>query len=118
MVAIGTSVCAAAGIGFVAVVATGNANPVTVVLPMVVFMFGFGVSLPNAMAAAMHPFPRIAGAAAALTGFLQMTIAAAGTVAVASLADGTPMSTALGVCAGGLLAAAGFFLVAKPADRA
>jgi len=118
MVAIGTSVCAAAGIGFVAVVATGNATPVTVVLPMVVFMFGFGVSLPNAMAAAMHPFPRIAGAAAALTGFLQMTIAAAGTVAVASLADGTPMSTALGVCGGGLLAAAGFFLVAKPADRA
>jgi DHA1 family bicyclomycin/chloramphenicol resistance-like MFS transporter len=117
-VAAGTSVCAAAGTGFVAVVLAGAASPATVVAPMVVFMFGFGVALPHAMASSMQPFARIAGAASALQGFLQMTIAALGTLSVAALADGTPFSTALGVMMGGVLAAVGYFLVARPALRA
>jgi DHA1 family bicyclomycin/chloramphenicol resistance-like MFS transporter len=117
LVAVGSAICAASGIAFVAIVLAGLSNPVTVVAPMVVFMFGFGIAMPNAMANAMQPFPRIAGSAAALQGFLQMTIAAAGTVGVAALSDGTPLSTALGVCGGGLLAATGYFLLARPAEK-
>lgn len=116
LVAAGSAICAASGIAFVAFVLAGLSNPVTVVAPMMVFTFGFGLAMPNAMANAMQPFPRIAGAAAALQGFLQMTIAAAGTVGVAALSDGTPLSTALGVCAGGLIAAFGYFALARPAE--
>jgi len=117
LVAAGSAICAAMGLTFVALIAAGLASPVTVVAPVVVFMFGFGISMPTSMANAMQPFPRIAGAAAALQGFLQMAIASAGTVAVAALSDGTPMSTALGVCAGGLLAAFGYYALARPAEK-
>ncbi len=116
LVAAGAAVCLLAGIAFVAVVLAGFAGPVTVVAPMVVFMVGFGILTPNAMAHALQPFPRIAGAASALQGFLQMTVAAIGTVAVAALSDGTPLSTAIGVCAGGIIAAFGFYVVARPAE--
>ncbi len=117
MVAAGSAICAASGAIFVAVVAGGFASPASVVAPMIVFMFGFGIAMPNAMANAMQPFPRIAGAAAALQGFLQMAIAAAGTIGVAALSDGTPLSTALGVCFGGMLAAFGYFILARPAEK-
>ncbi|MBI3507091.1 MAG: multidrug effflux MFS transporter [Proteobacteria bacterium] len=117
LVAAGSAICLVAGAAFVAVVIAGHANPFTVVAPMVVFMAGFGILTPNAMAHALQPFPRIAGSAAALQGFLQMTVAALGTVGVAALSDGTPLSTALGVSAGGVLAAFGFFVLARPAER-
>jgi DHA1 family bicyclomycin/chloramphenicol resistance-like MFS transporter len=96
--------CAAlAGAGVLALVATlGLDHPVTLVAPMIVFMFGFGLSLPSALAAAMQPFPRMAGSAAALQGFVQMTAGAAATLGVAAFADGTAHSMAFAI----LLAAA------------
>jgi len=117
LVATGSTICLVCGIAFVAIVLGGYASPVTVVAPMVVFMVGFGILTPNAMAHALQPFPRIAGAASALQGFLQMTVAAIGTVAVAALSDGTPLSTAIGVCAGGIIAAFGFHVLARPAEK-
>lgn len=117
MLMLSTATCAGSGVAFVAVVLAGYSNPVTVVLPMVVFMFGFGISLPNAMASAMHPFPRIAGSASALMGFMQTTCAALATLGVAAFSDGTALSTALGLLAGGLLSAFGFFAVAHPAEK-
>lgn len=43
---------------------------------MVVFLWGMGTVMPNAMAGAIGPFPRMAGAASALLGFFQMAAAA------------------------------------------
>jgi MFS transporter, DHA1 family, multidrug resistance protein len=117
-VAIGSTICALAGLSMLGVVLGGYSSPATLVAPMMVFMLGFGIALPNASASAMQPFARIAGSAAALQGFLQTATAALGTIAVAVLADGTAFSTALVVCAGGLLACAGYFLVARQAERA
>jgi MFS transporter, DHA1 family, multidrug resistance protein len=75
-----------------AVTLLGLEHPVTLVAPMIVFMFGFGLALPSALAAAMQPFARMAGAAAALQGFVQMSIGALATLGVASFADGTAWS--------------------------
>jgi MFS transporter, DHA1 family, multidrug resistance protein len=57
--------------------------------PMALWTMGIGISLPNSMAGALSPFPRIAGSASALMGFMQMGVGAVGSVAVAWLHDGT-----------------------------
>jgi MFS transporter, DHA1 family, multidrug resistance protein len=58
---------------------------------------GIGIALPNSMAGALSPFPRIAGSASALMGFMQMGVGAVGSITVARLHDGTvtPPATAL-----------------------
>ena len=58
---------------------------------MIVFVTGLGVFLPTAVAAALTPFPGIAGSAAAMLGFLQMAGDALGTVAVSALSGATPL---------------------------
>jgi DHA1 family bicyclomycin/chloramphenicol resistance-like MFS transporter len=64
---------------------------------MYVFAAGLGLTLPNGMAGAIGPFPRMAGLAAAVAGFLQMTGSALYSVAVGRLYDGTarPMTGAI-----------------------
>ena len=57
--------------------------------PMALWTMGIGISLPNSMAGALSPFPRIAGSASALMGFMQMGVGAVGSIAVARLHDGT-----------------------------
>jgi len=68
-----------------------------VIGPMFVFAVGLGLTLPNGMAGAVGPFPRMAGLAAAVAGFLQMTGSALYSVAVGHFYDGTarPMTTAI-----------------------
>lgn len=70
-----------------------------VLVPMVVYMAGMGVVMPSAMAAAITPFPHMAGAASALMGFIQMSIAASVGYWVGHGHDGTPwtMIHAIGV---------------------
>jgi DHA1 family bicyclomycin/chloramphenicol resistance-like MFS transporter len=58
-------------------------------VPMALASIGDGLSQPATMAAGLSTFPRIAGTASGLMGFLQMTVAALGTIGVALLpADG------------------------------
>lgn len=47
-----------------------------VLAPMTVYMAGVGLTLPQAMAGALTPFPERAGAASSLLGFCQMSFAA------------------------------------------
>lgn len=64
---------------------------------MYVFAVGLGLILPDGMAGAIGPFPRMAGLAAAVAGFLQMTGSALYSVAVGRFYDGTsrPMTSAI-----------------------
>lgn len=85
----------------------GIAHPVAVVAPMMVYMVGAGLTLPNALAGAIGPFPRMAGAAAALVGFVQMTTASLAGIAVGHLHDGTalPMAGVIAAMGAGAFAA-------------
>jgi MFS transporter, DHA1 family, multidrug resistance protein len=78
---------------------SGVATVAAVMIPMFAFMISMGVIMPNAMAGAIGPFPKMAGAASALMGFVQMTLAAGIGLAVGQLDDGTqiPMTTAVAV---------------------
>jgi len=57
--------------------------------PMVVVSFGNGLVIPNCQAGALSPFPRMAGAAAALMGCFSMVGAGLGGAAVAGFYNGT-----------------------------
>ena len=70
--------CVALSIGGVAMAtatALGLDTALTVVLSAAVYLFGLGLALPQAMAAALTPFPERAGAASSLLGFVQQSAA-------------------------------------------
>jgi len=65
---------------------------------------GDGLSQPAAMAAGLSTFPRLAGTASGVMGFLQMTVSALGTFIVALLAHDSALGMILVV--GGFIAMA------------
>jgi DHA1 family bicyclomycin/chloramphenicol resistance-like MFS transporter len=73
-----------------------------VVGPMYAFAVGVGIVLPTAIAGAIGPFPRTAGLASAVLGFLQLTAASAYGILVGRLYDGTPIPMAAAIAAAGL----------------
>ena len=54
----------------------GLSHPLALFLPVAIAVFGNGITLPNAQAAAINEFPQYAGSASGLTGFLQMSVSA------------------------------------------
>lgn len=70
-----------------------------IIAPMVLFAFAMGFIFPLGTAGAIGPFPHMAGAAAALLGFLQSAVGAAFGVLVGVLHDGTviPMTSVMGL---------------------
>lgn len=121
MVPIGCALQAAGGLIMFAAALTNAVTPdiwgvTSIVGPMVCYMVGTGIAMPNAQAGAIGPFPRIAGAASALMGFLQMTIAALAGIAFGQLHDGTALPMASLIAASALAAAACFYGIASRAN--
>ena len=105
MIAFGAGLGGLSGI-CIAVLAWMNVTHVAALIaPMTVYMFASGFLNPAATAAAMSPFPKIAGSAASLIGSLQMTVGAITGLVLSLMYDGTarPMATAIGVAALALL---------------
>jgi DHA1 family bicyclomycin/chloramphenicol resistance-like MFS transporter len=67
-------------------------TPWALFVPMAISSIGNGLSQPPGIAAGLSVFPRIAGAASGLMGFLQMMIAAVGTFLIGQLPQNTPLS--------------------------
>jgi len=107
MVLIGAALALASGGAMAALGLAGHFSPVTIIGPVVVFVFGMGIVMPNAMAGAMGPFPRMAGAASALMGFVQMAAAAAASLVAGWLPHGSqvPLGLLMTVVGAGGLAA-------------
>ncbi len=103
LVRTGGLISAVGGLALLLSVWTTGASVPGILLPTVIYMVGTGLVLPNAMAGAIGPFPRMAGTAAALLGFVQMGLAAAGGVAIGHLANGTAIPMAAGIALAGLL---------------
>ena len=80
MVLAGTLVTMMGGITLLVLVLSGAmTTPIALFAPMMVFAFGNGISIPNALAGAVSVDPQNAGAASGLSGFLQMALGAAAT---------------------------------------
>jgi len=69
-----------------ALAAVGIRTFLAFAIPVAVFLFGFGLANPLAIAITLSPFRDMAGLASALLGFLQMAGAALGAALVTSLA--------------------------------
>ena len=89
-----------------------------IVAPVFCYMFFFALVLPPATAGALSPFPKIAGAASSLLGFVQLGAAALTGALVGAFDDGTqmPMVTAIGIA--GLVGLASFAVVRANLRRA
>ncbi len=72
-----------------------------VMAPVALFLFGYGILVPNATAGALTPFPHIAGAASSAMGLTQQAAAAATTFVIATF-GATQESMAAGVAASGV----------------
>ena len=86
-----------------------------VLLPMFGSTLATGLVMPNATGAALAPYPKMAGSASALMGFVQMALAAAVGIAVGHAYDGTaiPMTGAIALCGWAVLAS--YFFFVRPA---
>ena len=85
-------------------------------LPVIVFLSGFGMVSPLATATTLQPFGDRAGSASALLGFLQMAGASLGVAVTASIASAT---LAIGLVQAAMtLLGLGLYLIGLRATRA
>lgn len=94
----------AGGASMAALAAAGAQSVWALLLPQWLYLFGHGVHQPCAQAGAVGPFPRAAGAAAALTGFALAATAFAVGLWLGWALDGTTRTYAFGVGCGALAA--------------
>jgi DHA1 family bicyclomycin/chloramphenicol resistance-like MFS transporter len=95
-------------------VVPGTAGAAFLVVPMALYMVGFGISMPNGQGGALAPFPHMAGAASALMGFQQMAWAAAVGILFGHLHNGTPFVLAGLVLAAALAHATSLAVLVRP----
>ena len=113
---LGTQVMLLGGLLAAALAWTGVHTIASVIAPMAVVLIGCGLTLPNSMARGIGPFPRMAGAASALMGFLQMGAAALVGLAVGAFQDGSPhaMATTVALCGLGAVLFYGLLISTTP----
>jgi len=88
-------------------------NVWAVVVPQAIVMIGVGMVLPQTMAGALANFPRMAGSASALFGFVQMAVAATIGAMVGYLHDGTSLVMAVIIAASAVAALAAYLLLVQ-----
>jgi len=111
--ALGCAICAAAGMALALSGWSGLGGLPGIVFLMALSFVGVGLVAPQATAGALSPFPHLAGTAAALLGFLQMSTGLLVNLVTSATFDGTPrpMVTANLACA--LLALAAWWLLLR-----
>lgn len=107
------AISAVGGVAILSLSLAGVAHPLAVIAPMWVFLMGHGITLPVALAAAIGPFPKIAGTASGLLGLFQLLIASVVGQVVTRTYDGTSRSLAVGVAIFGVSVLAGRVLLIK-----
>ncbi|WP_085120824.1 multidrug effflux MFS transporter [Tistlia consotensis] len=112
-IALGNAFQLVGGLAGLGLALAGVFSIASVVAPAAVFFFGSGFALPNATAGAINPFPRMAGAASALMGFLQMAGAALLGAVVGQLQNGGPGMMMAAIAFGGLVAVLAHRLIVR-----
>src|SRR6185436_8108986 len=98
-----------AAVGIAWVLLAPDGGPVVIMVPQMIIAFASGFMLPNAIAGAVSVHPHSAGAAAGITGFLQMGLGAATAQLIGHLLAGATTALPLAaivlvLCACGLVA--------------
>jgi DHA1 family bicyclomycin/chloramphenicol resistance-like MFS transporter len=85
----GCAALALGGLGMLAVIALFPQSVLALLVPVALYLGGLGLALPQGVAGALNPFPRSAGAASSLLGFVQQTCAAALGILVGHMLGGS-----------------------------
>ncbi len=104
LVTAGCALCLAGGLGMLVPALLGIATLASVLVPCWLYFSGAGLAIPVGFAAALAPFPRMAGAASSLLGFLQMGLGGVAGMLVGHFHDGSPRPMALVMALGGAVA--------------
>jgi DHA1 family bicyclomycin/chloramphenicol resistance-like MFS transporter len=100
--AVGAAMLAAAGLAMLALVPAEVDPWIAIVAPMALYLCGVGLVMPQSMAGALTPFPRRAGSASSLAGFVQMMVGALIGIGVGAALGTSPMPLPITVAATGL----------------
>ncbi|MGE5088805.1 MAG: multidrug effflux MFS transporter [Candidatus Levyibacteriota bacterium] len=114
MIGAGTLLMLVAGALLAVLAALRVDHPLAVVAPMFAFMAALMMTMPGATAAALTPFPDIAGSASSLMFFVQLAVASTAALVVGLTYDGSARPMASTIAA----AALGAFLSFRIARRA
>jgi MFS transporter, DHA1 family, multidrug resistance protein len=114
MIRVGVILAAAAGIGMLLFVISGNINVYTLMGPVVVVLVSLAFITPGTTAGAMSPFATMAGAASSLLGFIQFLAAAIATAVIGVLNDGTPYPMAAVICICTVCALVAYVTLVRP----
>jgi DHA1 family bicyclomycin/chloramphenicol resistance-like MFS transporter len=87
----------AGGVAIVLFSGDGSPSPLGLIVPMIVYLIGHGITTPVCLAAAVGPFPTMAGTASGLLGVTQLLVASVVGQVVLRNYDGTTRSLAFGV---------------------
>lgn len=104
MVRQGAALVAASGAALAALALGGASHWSALVLPMIGYLFGCALMIPNATAAALSPFPQMAGSASSLLGAVPFGLGALLSALLAAAFDGTTRPMALAIAVFGVLA--------------
>jgi DHA1 family bicyclomycin/chloramphenicol resistance-like MFS transporter len=119
MLALGVGLCAGGGLLMAALQSWAWAAGLSwhwfsLVGPMMLFAAGVGLTMPQGQAGALLPFPRMAGSAASLMGFVQMTVAALTGIGVGHALNATALPLSYGIAACGVATLLSFLLIVRP----
>jgi len=117
LLGLGAVVVTVAGALGLALALTVPPSVVSILVPVMLYLCGCGLMLPNAMAGALRYYPRMAGAASSLLGVLQMSIAALIGMAVGHLHDGTALPMTGAIAGAGFAVLLAWLLLARPGAR-
>ena len=98
MVRLGAALTLTGGLLLAAMALAGVPHWSGVVLPMILYLFGCSFMIPGATAAALSPFPKMAGAASSLLGALPFGLGALVSAGLAGAFEGTTRPMALTIC--------------------
>jgi len=100
---IGCAALALGGLGMLAVVALFPKSVLMLLVPVALYLGGLGLALPQGVAGALSPFPKRAGTASSLLGFVQQTCAAALGILVGHMLGGSAWPVVIPVAVMGCL---------------
>jgi len=104
----GSIVCMLSGLVMLCLAINNPVNVAATIGPMILFMLGVGIVMPQSMAGALSEYPYMAGSASGLLGFIQMTCAGLAGIVVGHGYDGTPLAMSLMIALMGCLTLASY----------
>lgn len=118
MILIGAVNALAGAMILLALALAGLQHWLAIIAPMTLYMFGFALILPQISAGALTPFPRIAGSASSLQGFMLSITTATVSALLAYFADGTAFPMAVAIAASAIAVMLVYLFAIRPLEVA